>query len=342
MGPILRERPEVCIVKPTRFHGPNVVSCEIVSDAQRNPLIGAYLPLSTIDCLEYLEEALNRFPGWDPIVMGDLNADIDHLQNPQSQQVAGFLASFGLVDLLRHFRQQMRFRHMKTWWKARQGKLLHSIYNYILGLDRQLFETVGIRDLSNFAFDRFALCARLLRKLILCHGGYLRGRRAFPLTLTPMVPLNFVETKFQYLKALETPPSPCACAPIIQWMSEESLRMIYTCAALRCQPDHNRNVARTMIRTVRWYLTADSLRRAEVAAEYIVVSLGTPQWFVPRYPGGLNHPEEVVPPRIGKTTQPFTGGSVEVLWVLCFTLSVVVPVPSGATSPRPHLPIPNQ
>ena len=37
--------------------------------------------------------------------MGYLNADIGRLQNPRNQQVADFLASFRLVDLLSHFKK---------------------------------------------------------------------------------------------------------------------------------------------------------------------------------------------------------------------------------------------
>ena len=78
-----------------------MVTCKIFSGAQRTPLIGLYpSPLSTLDHLPDLEEALNRFPGRDPIIIGELNADIGRPQNPRNQQVADFMASFGLVDLL--------------------------------------------------------------------------------------------------------------------------------------------------------------------------------------------------------------------------------------------------
>ena len=83
-----------------RFHGPNVVSCEIISGLQRKPFIGAYLPLTTLEHLTYPEEALNRFPRRYPIIMRDLNADVRQMGNPQNNQVEDFLESFGLVYLL--------------------------------------------------------------------------------------------------------------------------------------------------------------------------------------------------------------------------------------------------
>ena len=81
---VMRKRPELWIVKSMRFHGPNMVIYEIVSGAHQTFIIKKYLPSSTIDHLPDLEEALNRFPGREPIVMGDLDADIGILQNPQN------------------------------------------------------------------------------------------------------------------------------------------------------------------------------------------------------------------------------------------------------------------
>ena len=80
----------------------------------------------------------------DYISIGELNTDIDRLQNLQSQQVTDFLASFDLVDLLGHFKQCLRFRHMKMRRQVQQGRLLRSRCNYVLGSDRRMFETVEI------------------------------------------------------------------------------------------------------------------------------------------------------------------------------------------------------
>ena len=65
-----------------------------------------------------------------------------------------------------------------------------------------MFEIVGISYPRNFAYGRFALRAGILQRPTLCHGVYLIGHIAFPLTLSPMVPLNLLDTKFQELKVL--------------------------------------------------------------------------------------------------------------------------------------------
>ena len=78
-----------------------MVICEVVVGGKRNLLIGAYLLSSTMYHLSELEEDLTRFRDQDPIVLGDLNANIqDH--NTRSQHVADLLMEIGMVHLLHH------------------------------------------------------------------------------------------------------------------------------------------------------------------------------------------------------------------------------------------------
>ena len=148
--------------------------------------------------------------------------EIGRLQNPRILQLADFLESFGLVNLLSHFRHRVRLCHMNTCWQVQQSRFLHSRCNYVLGSNLRLFETVGIRYLRNFLSGHFALRKRLLQRPTRCHGVYLRGLRAFPLTLPPMGPLNLLNTNLQELQAQEMPPhhviahpEPSGCQRII-------------------------------------------------------------------------------------------------------------------------------
>ena len=84
MGLVVRGQTDGQSVELKRFHGLNVVSCEILSVRQQASLIRAYLPLSTIEHLPDLEEALKRFMGNDSIVIRYLNVIIGRLQNPRS------------------------------------------------------------------------------------------------------------------------------------------------------------------------------------------------------------------------------------------------------------------
>ena len=58
-------------IESTRYHRMNVVGCKIVTRLTQTPLVGAYLPPSTLEHLPNLEEALRR--SRDPIVYRDLN-----------------------------------------------------------------------------------------------------------------------------------------------------------------------------------------------------------------------------------------------------------------------------
>ena len=73
-----------------QFHGPNVLSCEIVSGIKRTPLAIVYLTLTTLYHLPDLEEALNRFPGIDPIVLEELKSDLVWMGNPKTNGLKTF------------------------------------------------------------------------------------------------------------------------------------------------------------------------------------------------------------------------------------------------------------
>ena len=72
---IVQDQSQVWSIDLTRFHGPNVAICEVVT-SKRTQLIGAYLPPSTLEHLPDLAEALTHFRDQDPIVLWEPNADI--------------------------------------------------------------------------------------------------------------------------------------------------------------------------------------------------------------------------------------------------------------------------
>ena len=106
---MMREHPDGWGVEFTRFHGPNVVSCKIFTRHNRTSLVNAYLPPSTLKHLPDVEEELHLFKGMYPIVLGDLNVDLDESRSSRSQRVAYLITEFGIIDLVRHFRQCRRF-----------------------------------------------------------------------------------------------------------------------------------------------------------------------------------------------------------------------------------------
>ena len=205
---------------------PYVVSWRIVYGFQRTLLILAYLSPSTLDHLLYPEEALNCFPGIEPIIVKYSITDVVWMQNPSNQQMAEFLALFGVVGLLVHFRQRLRFWYKQAWWRVLQVKFLCSRCNFFLGVEQSLFGTLVIRDLQNFSSNNFGLRAQLIMRITWCHGRYLRGWLTFPLQFLKMGFLRKVDARFQELKALEDPPPARFCSPRPQWISSESICLI--------------------------------------------------------------------------------------------------------------------
>ena len=75
---VIREWTNGWGIKSTRFHGPNVVSCEIVTGNTQIPLVGVHLPPLTLDHLPDFKESLHLFKVLESIVIGDFNVDLDN------------------------------------------------------------------------------------------------------------------------------------------------------------------------------------------------------------------------------------------------------------------------
>ena len=63
-----------------------MVSCKLITSRTRTPLVVSYITPSTLEHLQDLEEALKLFK--DPIVLGDLNVNLNKSRGPRSQRVA--------------------------------------------------------------------------------------------------------------------------------------------------------------------------------------------------------------------------------------------------------------
>ena len=105
------------------------------------------------------------------------------------------LTEFGLIDLFRHFFQHLWFWDLKTWIKIRQGTVLCSQRDYILGKDRRRYELIRIREIQNYASAHFVLLARILQRPTWYRAYYLWGRQSLPLTLLPAAEIIEVNTK---------------------------------------------------------------------------------------------------------------------------------------------------
>jgi hypothetical protein len=136
-------------VEAVKRHGPNVLSFKLVTAGIRHPVFEVYIPPSDTDLhtLEYLLQALDSVEiGLEPIVMGDLNADLDSPKTEWVADIATEILLCGLVDMLSQFKK--RRRDVTYMWRQQRGPdnlLIKSRCDYILGTDRRRFTKVAIQ-----------------------------------------------------------------------------------------------------------------------------------------------------------------------------------------------------
>ena len=133
---------------------------------------------------------------------------------------------------------------------------------------------IGIRDPQNFASYQFALLAIFLQRPIRCPGGYLKGRRYFPLVLDTG-PKILEDAMFQTLKEMKKLTPPLTHAPRTKWMLDMSLRLIEAITDHCRRSDQNLNVEQTLTKAVINSLKMDTRLREEVPAEEIGLFLET-------------------------------------------------------------------
>ena len=114
-----------------RVVGKNVVSCEVVTglrkkqrgwDETRYFIVGCYIPPSEKDgtTRRLVEKALDSRPkGSIPIVLGDLNADLEFPRNRQEVILAAGIEKHGLGCLTRDFRVRRKGRRRRRHERTR-------------------------------------------------------------------------------------------------------------------------------------------------------------------------------------------------------------------------------
>lgn len=166
-------------------HGPNVISCELVSGARRWLVIGAYIPPNEDDgrTLEHVSAAQGRRPRLPVILLGDLNVDFSSIPEGarRGTGIATAVASLGVEDMARHFQQSRRHRGGYTWKMTRQNEKIYGRCDYIMADDRRYFSSVRIVSPRLYDSDHFAVVGVLSARPQREHRQYITGRKKFPL-----------------------------------------------------------------------------------------------------------------------------------------------------------------
>ena len=171
-------------VEAVRQFGPNVMSFQLETGARRWYIIRCYLTPDESSTIESVVAALKERPrGTTLVVAGDLNTALDDPENNWiGMEIAAAITEAGLEDTKAHLlpRRQRWGRERRTWSMVREGKVVWSRTDYILGTEQSLIRNVSIRD-PRHNTDHFMVVGYLHSAPAREHAKYLTGRKKLPL-----------------------------------------------------------------------------------------------------------------------------------------------------------------
>ena len=177
-------------MEAVRQFGSNVVSFQLATGARRWYIIGFYLSPDDTSTIESVVAALKDLPrGAAPMLVGDLNTTLTEPDNDRrGTEIAAALTEEGLEDMAAHFlpRQRKWGRERRIWSMVREGKVVRSRTDYILGTDCRLFWNESVWDPRQNT-DHYMVLGCLHSAPEREHTKYLTGRKRLPLQ-TPADP----------------------------------------------------------------------------------------------------------------------------------------------------------
>jgi hypothetical protein len=204
--------------------------------------------------------------------MGDINVDL-RTQTPTNRdiEIMALLSTLGLEDMSTHFLRRKNFRHDNTWQCEREGNIIQSRCDYILGTDRSFFQYISIRD-PRYNSDHLMVTGGIRSAAKNDNIKYLRCRRRFPLRRTSTQ--TATETEYDTLKThieLQAPHvDRQAKAP---WISAGTWKLIDT----RTSKSKNRSFLpgerRRLSRRIKRAINRDRKQRTTEAGEEIEQNL---------------------------------------------------------------------
>ncbi len=123
-------------IEEVEMRGPNVLSFQLILGATRWYIVGCYIPPTDLTTLMHVDEAWRACPkGCHPILLGDLNVNLDAPCNERDDTIADQVDAVALTDMSNHFCQQRGRRSRGRWtWRMRRGRRwVSSQCDYVLG-----------------------------------------------------------------------------------------------------------------------------------------------------------------------------------------------------------------
>lgn len=216
-------------IEGLRVHGPNVISCTVVSGGRYWSLIGAYIAPSETDGATLRSIAAAVSSCSHPLLfLGDINVDLAQSDlDDRGEDIATALALLGLFDV------SMAFQHPKgrwTWSQWREGCLLRSTTDWILAEQLEDIVKWALKCPRGYHSDHRLLLVELSLAPMETHRRYLHSRRQFPAWIPR--PFTRVDQAFMDLLEFQRPPDPKGQRDR-SWIASDTWRLIDRRAEIR-------------------------------------------------------------------------------------------------------------
>ena len=247
-----------------RQFGPNVVGFHLATGAQRWYIIGCYLYPDDTSTVDSVVAALKERPrGTALLVAVDLNTKLMEPENDQrGTDIAAELTAEGLEDMETYLllRRNTWGRERRTWSMVREGKVVRSRTDYILGTDCRLFYNITVRD-PRHNTDHYMVLGCLHSASEREHTKYLTGRKRLPLQ-PPSAPTR-EDGIFAALR--RAVPKPQARERRKNgWISEDTWRLVDERVSVRRKPAQDQTRIRRLSRAIATSLKMDRRRRVKI------------------------------------------------------------------------------
>jgi len=157
--------------------------------------------------------------------VGDINVDLSKIgENRRNVEIVAVFASFGLLDLTKQFWQPIKHQNRWTWKAKREGRMVRSRSDVVMGTDWRFIQPVKILLPPTFVSDHYALTVRMNTSIAAEQKAYLRGRRHMPNTYDATLAreTRAADAQFGQLLKLKVNTRPAGQPARHDWISKET------------------------------------------------------------------------------------------------------------------------
>ena len=139
----------VFAVKVIHQFGANIIVCQLLTGGRRWYIVGFYLELVDMKTIRDMEAAMaDKLMGVELTFAEDLNVELWKTgSRVRDEDITAAVETAGLEDMVGHYffpRRQVWCRYRGTWSMRRQGRVVRSRTDYILGSDCRIFQNLDV------------------------------------------------------------------------------------------------------------------------------------------------------------------------------------------------------